>query len=86
MVRLVIMGEDFATFTTAPVIIRKEPPAFSLLSILSLQQIILLSAFVGTAVAVSVLSYRKIKHGHKPQFSEERLNYLKNIKRMIVEK
>ncbi|MEM3556134.1 MAG: hypothetical protein QXF56_05430 [Candidatus Micrarchaeia archaeon] len=85
MVRLVIMGEEFATFTTAPIIIKREAPPFSLLSILSLQQIVLLSAFVAAAVAVSVVSYRRImKHRHKPQFSEERLNYLKNIKGMVV--
>lgn len=86
MVRLVIMGEEFTTFATTPVIIKKPSPPFSLLSILSLQQIVLLSAFVGAVVVISVLSYRGMKHWHKPRYSVERLNYLKNIKRMITEK
>lgn len=88
MVRLVVIGSDFTTYMATPVLVKRQvsPPSFSLLSILSLDQIVIISSLVASAVTISIISYKRIKRGHPPEYSPERLNYLKSIKGMMVSK
>ena len=88
MVRFVVLGSDFSTYMAAPVIIKREahPVSFSILSVLGLNEIVIISSFVAAAVTISVISYRRISRRSAPTYSSERLNYLKNIKDMVVGK
>jgi len=88
MVRLVVLGSDFSTYMAAPVLAKGEVPrqSFSLLSIFSLDQIVILSASVATLVAISVRSYQTIKNRPKVVYDPERLEYMKNVKNMVTGK
>jgi len=87
-VRLFVIGKDFSTYMTTPVLVSREvtQPSFSILSILSLDQIVGVSAFIATTVTVSILSYRRIKGGRKSEYSQERLEYMRSIKKMVTSK
>ena len=88
MVRLVVIGSDFTTYMATPVLVKRQvsPPSFSLLSMLSLDQVVIVSSLVASAVTISIISYRRMKRGHPSEYSPERLNYLKSIKGMMVSK
>ena len=88
MVRLVVLGSDFSTYMTAPVLSKGEVPrqSFSLLPIFSLDQIVILSASVAALVAISVRSYQTIKSRPKVIYDPERLEYMKNVKNMVTGK
>ncbi|MCX6777164.1 MAG: hypothetical protein NTY73_04335 [Candidatus Micrarchaeota archaeon] len=88
MVRFVVLGNDFSTYMAAPVIIKREAPpvSFSILSVFGLNEIIIISSFVAATVTISVISYRRISRRRAPEYSPERLNYLKSIRGMVVGK
>ncbi|NYZ78598.1 hypothetical protein H0N99_00445 [Candidatus Micrarchaeota archaeon] len=88
MVRLFVLGKDFSTYMATPVLVSREitPSSFSLLSVLSLEQVVAISSFMAAAVVVTTLSYRRIRIGSKAEYSPERLDYMRNIKKMVVAK
>lgn len=88
MIRLVVLGSDFSTYMSAPVIVKRAvtQPSFSLLSILSLDQVVLISAFVAAGVVAISSSIKLLGRRHKAEYNPERLNYLKSIKGMVVGK
>jgi hypothetical protein len=87
-VRLFVIGKDFSTYMATPLLVSREvtQPSFSILSILSLDQIVGVSAFMATAVTISILSYRRIRRGPKAEYNQERLDYMRNIKKMVTSK
>lgn len=87
-VQLFVIGKNFSTYMATPVLVNREvtQPSFSILSILSLEQIVAVSSFMAAAVTISILSYRRIKRGPKPEYNPDRLDYMRNIKKMVVGK
>jgi hypothetical protein len=87
-VRLFVIGKDFSTYMATPILVSREvtQPSFSILSILSLEQIVAISSFMAAAVTISVISYRRIRKRSTPEYNQERLDYMRNIKKMVTSK
>jgi len=87
LIRFVILGDKLSLYATSPIIIRKPiaTPSFSLLEILSVNQIVILSSLIAAGVAGLILTYRRTR-ARGPVYSHERVDYMKNIKRMITKK
>lgn len=88
LLQFVVLGDNFSVYSTTPIVVTKPAttPSFSILSVLSLEQVVAVSSFIAAVVVVSALSYRRIRTGSKSEYSQERLDYMKSIKKMVTGK